>query len=60
MQTGIKSRRIGRPQSTKEDIPTVFYKHYPVFVAGTMNLTELARMCGLSRPTVYKHLKMVG
>ncbi|MBQ8200218.1 MAG: helix-turn-helix domain-containing protein [Clostridia bacterium] len=41
-------------------LPTVFYKHYPAFVAGTMNLTELARVCGLSRPTVYKYLKMVG
>ena len=55
-----KGKRIGRPQTTKEDIPTVFYKHYPAFVAGTMNLTELARVCGLSRPTVYKYLKMVG
>ena len=55
-----KGKRIGRPQTTKEDIPTVFYKHYPAFVAGTMNLTELARVCGLSRPTVYKYLKMMG
>ena len=55
-----KGKRIGRPQTTKEDIHTMFYKHYPAFVAGTMNLTELARVCGLSRPTVYKYLKMVG
>ena len=55
-----EGKRIGRPQTTKEDIPTVFYKHYPAFVAGTKNLTELARVCGLSRPTVYKYLKMVG
>ena len=54
-----KGKRIGRPQTTKEDIPTVFFKHYPAVVAGTMLLTELARVCGLSRPTVYKYLKMV-
>ena len=54
-----KGKRIGRPQTTKEDIPTVFYKHYPAFVAGSMNLTELARVCGLSRPTVYKYLKLI-
>ena len=24
-----------------------------------MNISELARVCGLSRPTVYKYLKMV-
>lgn len=49
-----RGRKIGRPQTTTEDIPTMFYKHYPAFVAGTMNLTELARVCGLSRSTVYK------
>lgn len=37
-----KGKRIGKPQTTKEEISTVFYKHYPAFVAGTMNLTELA------------------
>ena len=52
-------KRIGRPQTTKEDIPTVFYKHYPAFVAGGMNVSELARVCGLSRPTVYKYIKLL-
>jgi len=55
-----KGKHIGRPQTTKNDIPAVFYKHYPAFMAGTLNVTELARVCGLSRPTVYKYLKMVG
>ena len=53
-------RKIGRPQTTKDDIPAVFYKHYPSFAAGKMNLSELARVCGLSRPTIYKYLKMIG
>ena len=55
-----KGKRIGRPQTTKEDIPAVFYKHYPAFAAGSLNVSELARVCGLSRPTVYKYLRMVG
>ena len=55
-----KGKRIGRPQTTKEDIPAVFYKHYPAFAAGRLNVSELARVCGLSRPTVYKYLRMVG
>ena len=33
-----RGRKISRPQTTKEDIPTMFYKHDPAFVAGTMNL----------------------
>ena len=53
-------RKLGRPQTTKDDIPAVFYKHYPAYVAKQMNVSELARVCGLSRPTVYKYLKMVG
>jgi len=55
-----KGRRIGRPQTTKDDIPAIFYKHYPAFASGSMNVSELARICGLSRPTVYKYLKLVG
>ena len=53
-------RKIGRPQTTKDDIPAVFFKHYPTFAAGKMNLSELARVCGLSRPAIYKYLKMFG
>ena len=55
----IKGKHIGRPQTTKDDIPAVFYKHYPAFMAGTLNVSELARMCGLSRPTVYKYLSII-
>lgn len=55
-----KGKQIGRRPTTKDDIPAMFYKHYPSYVAGNMNVSELARVCGLSRPTVYKYLKMVG
>lgn len=54
-----KGRVGGRPRTTINDIPAIFYKHYPAFVAGTINVSELARLCGLSRPTVYKYLKLV-
>ena len=55
-----KGRRIGRPKTTKDDIPPMFYRHYPAFMQGQMNVSDLARVCGLSRPTVYKYLKMMG
>lgn len=54
-----KGRRIGRPQTTKEDIPAVFYRHYPAYSSGKLNISELARVCGLSRPTVYKYLRLL-
>ncbi len=54
-----KGKPIGRPRTTKEDIPAVFFRHYPTYAAGKMNISELARVCGLSRPTVYKYLNMM-
>ena len=54
-----KGKPIGRPKTTKADIPAVFMKHYPSLMSGKMNVSELARVCGLSRPTVYKYLKMM-
>ena len=54
-----KGRSIGRPKTTKEDIPAVFMKHYPSLMSGQMNVSELARVCGLSRPTVYKYMKIM-
>ena len=54
-----KGIKVGRKPTTKEDIPAVFYKHYPAYTAKKMNLSELARVCKLSRPTVYKYLKLI-
>ena len=54
-----KGKKIGRRPTTKDDIPAVFYKHYPAYVAGQLNVSELARVCGLSRPTVYKYIKLI-
>ena len=54
-----KGAKIGRKPTTKEDIPAVFYKHYPTYAAKKMNVSELARVCKLSRPTVYKYLRIL-
>ena len=55
-----KGKQVGRKPTTKEDIPAIFYRHYPTYAAKKMNVSELARVCGLSRPTVYKYLKIIG
>ena len=54
-----KGKKIGRKPTTREDIPAVFYKHYPAYAAKKMNLSEMARVCKLSRPTVYKYLMLL-
>ena len=54
-----KGKKVGRKPTTKEDIPAIFYRHYPTYAAKKMNVSELARVCGLSRPTVYKYLRLL-
>jgi DNA invertase Pin-like site-specific DNA recombinase len=54
-----KGVQLGRPQMSKEDIPQIFYRHYPAYASGNLNVSELARVCELSRNTVYKYIKLV-
>lgn len=54
-----KGKTIGRPTTTADDIPNIFYKHYPKYKNGEINKSEFSRLCGLSYPTVYKYLKIV-
>ncbi len=54
-----KGAKIGRPELTAEDIPPVFFRHYPAFRNKNLNLSELARVCNLSRTTVYKYLSLL-
>ena len=54
-----KGARIGRPQTTKDDIPPIFYRHYASCKKGTLNISELSRVCNISRTTAYKYLSLL-
>ena len=54
-----KGVKIGRPQVTIDDLPNGFLKHYPAYKSGKLNLSEFARVCNLSRTTVYKYLSLL-
>ena len=54
-----KGVKIGRPQATVDDIPAVFLRHYPAFKNKQLNVSELARVCDLSRTTVYKYIDLL-
>ena len=54
-----KGKQIGRPQISKEDIPANFLRHYPAYKNGQLNVSELARVCDLSRTTVYKYIGLL-
>ena len=54
-----KGKQIGRPRITLEDVPASFVRHYPAYKKGQLNLSELARVCELSRTTVYKYISLM-
>jgi DNA invertase Pin-like site-specific DNA recombinase len=54
-----KGVKIGRPQVTIDDLPNGFLKHYPAYKSGKLNLSEFARVCDLSRTTVYKYISLL-
>lgn len=52
-----KGVRLGRPPICADGVPEKFLRYYPRFVKGELNISELARLTGISRPTVYRYLK---
>ena len=54
-----KGARIGRPQITKDNVPAIFLRHYPAYKSGHLNVSELSRVCDLSRTTIYKYISLL-
>ena len=54
-----KGVKLGRPQLTADNIPANFYRHYPAYKSGQLNLSEFARVCDLSRTTIYKYISLL-
>lgn len=54
-----KGKRIGRPPVSVESIPDSFWRYYSRFQLGQINLSELARLCKISRPTAYRYMRTI-
>ena len=54
-----KGKQIGRPQVTADDVPSGFLRHYPSYKRGQLNVSELARVCNISRTTAYKYIGLL-
>ena len=54
-----KGKQIGRPQVSKENIPATFLRHYPAYKSKQLSVSELARVCDISRTTVYKYIGLL-
>lgn len=54
-----KGKHIGRREATKDDILPMFMRYYQEYKADKYNITELAKLCGMSRTTVYKYIRII-
>lgn len=54
-----KGVRIGRPRLVRDDIPDTFWRYLNLYRQHQINATELARLAGISRPTVYRYLSII-
>jgi DNA invertase Pin-like site-specific DNA recombinase len=53
-------KQIGRPATTKADVPHQVVALLPQYVSGELTKSEFARLAGVSRPTLYNYLKVLG
>jgi len=53
-----KGSKLGRPAKTNENLPGIFYKHYPQYKSGKLNKVELAKLCECSYPTILKYVNI--
>lgn len=54
-----KGKRLGRPPVSEETIPDSFYRYYAKYQTGEINVSELARLAGVSRPTAYRYINIL-
>ena len=49
----------GRPKTTIDTIPDVFFKYYAMYKNNQINKVEFSKITGLSRSSIYKYLNIV-
>lgn len=50
---------LGRPKTTIDNIPDLFYKYYPMYKNKQINKKEFSRLSKLSYPSIYKYIEIV-
>lgn len=54
-----KGKRLGRPPVTPDGIPDSFFRYFAKYQCGEINVTELARLAQVSRPTAYRYIAAI-
>lgn len=50
---------LGRPKTKIEDIPNIFLRYYPKYKCEDIKIVEFARLCNMSRTTIYKYIRLL-
>ena len=53
-----KGATLGRPETTIDNLPSDFIRHYPKYATRQVTQSELARLCGISRQSINKYIKI--
>lgn len=64
VRSGIKNARakgvrLGRPRMRADDVPKKVLEYFELYKAGHINKAGLARLCGVSKPTIYKYIALL-
>ena len=54
-----KGVKLGRPQLTVNDIPKKVLDNYDKYKDGLISKTDFAKICDISRPTLYKYISVM-
>ena len=54
-----KGVRLGRPFRTATEVPKKVLDYWPMYKAGTLTKVDYAKLCGISRPTLYKYIALL-
>lgn len=63
IRSGLKNARskgvkLGRPSVQVKDLPKKFLEHYELYSSGQISKADYARICGVSKPTIYKYISL--
>jgi len=54
-----KGVRMGRPRKSREDVPQVVKNLLPAYESGKLSKKDYALKAGITRPTLYKYLRLL-
>lgn len=55
-----KGKTLGRPKRSTENIPDKFWRYFKLYRTGNITISDMARLLGCSRTTVYSYLHLAG